>query len=256
MTSAKNSTKSVYKHVAGIPKAVLTEKTQDGTTIAVDNCYIQNAAIGWKQPNGFYYPPTFHSSNLFFDNVDIRHYVIVPQFAGNTYKTDAGQVAKRYCAPPRDALFNNYSAIDRQTILTDDDGSLTGYKNTISINTDNFFRAPIEGIECQSDGAVPEGGTARTSPYAMVTTVVYPDDAQFAQPPGKFQRVCWKDPKPEGSEAGRVRTRIRIGTPSAAMRAVLAFHSTACIRQGQERWKGSAESRNFILRSFLGLYQE
>jgi len=193
----KDSTKSVYKDVVGIPKAVLTEKTQDGTTIAAGNCYIQNAAIGWKQPNGFYYPPTFHSSNLFFDNVDIRHYVIVPQFAGNTYKTDAGQVAKRYCAPSGDALFNNYSAIDRQTILTDDDGSLTGYKNTISINTDNFFRAPIEGIECQSDGAVPEGGTARTSPYAMVTTVVYPDDAQFAQPPGEFGRVCRNDPTPD-----------------------------------------------------------
>ena len=76
-------------------------------------------------------------------------------------------------------MFNSFSAIDRQTILTDDDGSLTGYKNTISINTDDFFRAPVEGIECQSDGAVPEGGTARTSPYAMVTTVVYPDDAQY-----------------------------------------------------------------------------
>ena len=34
----------------------------------------------------------------------------------------------------------------------------------------------------------------------MVTTVVYPDDAQFAQPPGKFQRVCWKDPKPERAD--------------------------------------------------------
>jgi hypothetical protein len=178
----KDSTASVYKHVGGIPKAVLADKTQDGKTIATGNCYIQNAAIGWKQPNGFYYPPTFHSRNLFFDNVDIRHYVIVPQFAGNTYKTDVGQVAKRYCAPLRPGLFNNYSANDRQTILTDDDGSLTGYANTISINTDDFFRAPVEGIECQSDGAVPEGGTARTSPYQMVTTVVYPDDAQHNAP--------------------------------------------------------------------------
>jgi hypothetical protein len=75
-------------------------------------------------------------------------------------------------------MFSGFSAIDRQTILTDDDGSLTGYKNTISINTDDFFRAPKEGIECQSDGAVPERGTARTSPYEMATTVVYPDDAR------------------------------------------------------------------------------
>ena len=168
-----DSAKSVYKNVAGIPKAVQA----DPNTIPAGACYIQNAAIAWKQPNGFYYPPTFHSRNLFFDNVDIRHYVIVPQFLANTYKTDADQVNKRYCAPLNPALFNGFSANDRQTILTDDDGSLTGYPNTTSINTDDFFRAPVEGIECQSDGAVPEGGTARTSPYQMVTTVVYPDAA-------------------------------------------------------------------------------
>ena len=27
-------------------------------------CVLPNAAIGWKQPNGFYYPPAFHSKNL------------------------------------------------------------------------------------------------------------------------------------------------------------------------------------------------
>ena len=32
-------------------------------------CYLPNAAIGWKQPNGFYYPPAFHSNNLFFKKV-------------------------------------------------------------------------------------------------------------------------------------------------------------------------------------------
>ena len=25
--------------------------------------YLPNAAIGWKQPNGFYYPPAFHSKS-------------------------------------------------------------------------------------------------------------------------------------------------------------------------------------------------
>jgi hypothetical protein len=187
-----DAAKSVYKNVAGIPKAFRA----DPNTIPARACYIQNAAIAWKQPNGFYYPPTFHSRNLFFDNVDIRHYVIVPQFRSNTYKTDADQVKERYCAP-NPTLFNGFTANDRQTILTDDDGSLTGYPNTTSINTDDFFRAPVEGVECQSDGAVPEGGTERTSPYPMVTTVVYPDAARFAQPPGAFGRVCWKDPHPD-----------------------------------------------------------
>ncbi len=31
--------------------------------------------------------PAFHSMNLFFDNVDIRHYVIDPLFQPNTYIT-------------------------------------------------------------------------------------------------------------------------------------------------------------------------
>jgi hypothetical protein len=80
-------------------------------------------------------------------------------------------------------MFNGFSAIDRQTVLTDDDGSLTGYAKTISVNEDKFFTAPIEGIECQSDGDTVEGGTARMSPYDYVTTVVYPDSAQKVSPP-------------------------------------------------------------------------
>ena len=51
-------------------------------------CYMPNAAIGWKQPNGFYYPPAFHRTNLFFKDVDIRHYVIEPMFKANTYLTN------------------------------------------------------------------------------------------------------------------------------------------------------------------------
>ena len=95
-------------------------------------------------------------------------------------------------------MFNRFSAIDRQTELTDDDGSLTGYAKTSSVNDqDNFFTAPIDGLECQSDGAVPEGGTARTSPYDYVTTVVYPDDAQYPRRLRWFRgAVCWKNPNP------------------------------------------------------------
>ena len=26
-----------------------------------NDCILPNAAIAWKQPNGFYYPPAFHS---------------------------------------------------------------------------------------------------------------------------------------------------------------------------------------------------
>ena len=74
---------SIYNNQLGIPRAVNAAKN-----VAKDDCYIPNAAIAWKQPNGFYYPPTFHSRNLFFNNVDIRHYVIDPLFIPGTYQTD------------------------------------------------------------------------------------------------------------------------------------------------------------------------
>ncbi|MBI4382196.1 MAG: G8 domain-containing protein [candidate division NC10 bacterium] len=130
-------------------------------------CYMPNAAIGWKQPNGFYYPPAFHSTNLFFDDVDIRHFVIEPLFKPGTYTTDPDAVKKRYCNG-NDEMFTGFTDVDRQTELSDDDGSLTGYVNTISVNLDPFFNAPVETIECASDV------TAKTSPYDYVTSVVYP----------------------------------------------------------------------------------
>lgn len=143
-----------------------------------NQCYLPNAAIAWKQPNGFYYPPAFHSSNLYFrDNVDIRHFVIEPLFVPDgkfAFQSDDARVKTNYCTFALNnpegvgGSFGNFSAIDRQTILNDDDGSLTGLKNTISVNEDPFFNAPTETLECRSEE------TARTSPYDYVTTVVYP----------------------------------------------------------------------------------
>jgi hypothetical protein len=80
--------------------------------------------------------------------------------------------------------------------LSDDDGSLTGLVDTVSVNKDHFFNAPRETAECASDVAdnmpPPLGtcafgdselcATAKTSPYSYLTTVVYPDCAR--QPNG------------------------------------------------------------------------
>ena len=131
------------------------------------SCYMPNAAIGWKQPNGFYYPPAFHSDNLYFHNVDVRHYVTQPLFEGTSYKTDFALAQATYCNS-NDTMFSGFTDVDRQTELNDDDGSLTGWKDTISVNKDPFFSGPKEDIECASDL------TAKTSPYDYVTSVVYP----------------------------------------------------------------------------------
>lgn len=153
-------------------------------------CVLPNAAIGWKQPNGFYYPQAFHSQNLYFNNVDIRHLVIEPLWKPGTFDPDMELVAKNYCTF-NPGIFTGFTSIDRQTVLNDDDGSLTGLLSpldspekgeTISVNLDTFFDAPTEAPECRSFDLAnvdmsTTGGTAKTSPYQYVTTVVYPECA-------------------------------------------------------------------------------
>ena len=160
----------------GMPAWMYTRTIGIPIDKAANTCVLPNAAIGWKQPNGFYYPPGFHSRNLHFDNVDIRHYVLEPLWAPGTYTTIESEVRENYCTFPTENMFGNFSSVDRQTVVNDDDGSLTGLLSpiasnmgeTISVNLDPFFNAPIEAIECESFD------TAKTSPYEYHTTVVYP----------------------------------------------------------------------------------
>jgi hypothetical protein len=152
----------IYTRTIGIP----VNKTKN-------SCVLPNAAIGWKQPNGFFYPPAFHSEKLYFRNVDIRHYVLEPLWKAGTYETIDSQVQTDYCTFPATNMFGNFSSVDRQTVLNDDDGSLTGLLSssvteTISVNLDPFFNAPIEATECASFN------TAKTSPYEYLSTVLYP----------------------------------------------------------------------------------
>lgn len=158
-------------------------------------CYLPNAAIAWKQPNGFYYPPAFHSNNLWFSNVDIRHFVVEPLFLPiKPLDTDPFQqwqtkVDNRYCTHSIDMFSANFNNIDRQTVLNDDDGTLTGLLGaqggtkypSISINEDDFFNAPVTTPECLSDvGVIPNANptpfaTATTSPYEWLTTAIVAD---------------------------------------------------------------------------------
>ena len=183
--------------------------------VGKDAGYIPNAAIGWKQPNGFYYPPAFHSRNLFFSNVDIRHYVIEPLTVAGTYKTDTDQFKADYVGQSANTTgFDNWTDVDRQTELNDDDGSLTGFSNTISLNEDPYFRAPIQTAQCLSnlqvdpkDACAPQPTgknrisvpTARTSPYDHITTVIYPGCAVVQDssndPSADARAACNQDKK-------------------------------------------------------------
>jgi hypothetical protein len=161
--------------IIGVPAA---------STLGGGACYLPNAAIAWKQPNGFYYPPAFHSANLFFDNVDIRHYVIEPLFEPGTLIPDLEASESQYCNFNK-GMWNGFSDVDRQTELNDDDGSLTGLINTVSVNQDPFFNAPTEDVECRSDISANPAGTAKTSPYDYLTAVLYPDDCKNPPVDGK-----------------------------------------------------------------------
>jgi hypothetical protein len=168
-----------------------------------NNCILPNAAISWKQPNGFYYPPAFNSRNLFFNTdsnggrgVDIRHFVIDPLWQPGGFVPNTTAVMKAYCSwQPGD--FGNFTDVDRQTELTDLDGSLTGLLSktsagnepTISVNNDplsdpksplydsatssNFFNAPVITPECESSVAEATA-TVNTSPYEYATTAIFP----------------------------------------------------------------------------------
>lgn len=136
------------------------------------SCVLPNAAIGWKQPNGFFYPPAFHSTNLYFRDVDIHHYVTEPLWKPGSYITIEDQVREDFCSF-NNATFSSFSSVDRQTVVNDDDGSQTGlvsdaFTETISVNLDTFFNAPIEATQCKSFES------AKTSPYEYVSTVIYP----------------------------------------------------------------------------------
>jgi len=160
--SGPNQAGYMYTRIPGIRIDDVDKKT----------CILPNAAIGWKQPNGFFYPPAFHSLNLYFHDVDIHHYVTEPIWKPGTYVTIEDQVRDNFCSF-NNANFSSFSSVDRQTVVNDDDGSQTGllsndFMETISVNLDTFFNAPIEATQCRSFAS------AKTSPYEYVSTVIYP----------------------------------------------------------------------------------
>lgn len=182
-------------------------------------CYLPNAAIAWKQPNGFYYPPAFNSRKLWFENVDIRHFVVEPLFVFdpkdpyNPFVQNQTKIKTRYCTYNNDT-FNTFNHIDRQTVLNDDDGSLTGLlaiendpnhkkppvtRATISVNEDPYFNSPLITPECLSDkGVAPLNPnkrtfTAYTSPYEWLSTAITAGCAQAKPPETPNKAQCLDD---------------------------------------------------------------
>src|SRR5262249_8526359 len=128
------------------------------------------------------------------------------------FTTSQDKIKESYCTTTSD-MFDNFTDIDRQTELTDLDGSLTGLLAlpkdtpdqgpTISVNQDEFFSAPTETLECQSGEPTIDQGTAKTSPYEYVTTVIYPECAKTApiDPNNEDASTCYPDTTADWTKA-------------------------------------------------------
>ncbi|MBP7231854.1 MAG: G8 domain-containing protein [Syntrophaceae bacterium] len=169
------------KRGVGIPRA--KDKINEG------KCILPNAAIGWKQPNGFYYPPAFYSQNLYFNDVDLRHFIIIPLFDAGTYTVNEAKLKEQYCTynpdKPIDLFSESWTDIDRQTELNDIDGTLSGLANTISVNNDEFFSVPMQPDECLSEK------TCFQVPYDYITAVAFPDEAAGQSKPVDLGNSVW-----------------------------------------------------------------
>ena len=179
------------------------------TNQKTNNCVLPNAAIAWKQPNGFYYPPAFNSDNLVFNNVDIRHFVIEPLYLPGSFIENTPAIQDRYCTWDHNMFSASFTDIDRQTELTDNDGSLTGLTSndtqntptsgpTISVTQGTFFNAPLITDQCSTGQLPPDpvtsngaGATATTSPYEYLTTAIVAQCAVNGGPcSGNWANVC------------------------------------------------------------------
>lgn len=116
-------------------------------------------------------------------------------------------------------MLTAFTDIDRQTELSDDDGTLTGLRakpaglplrDTISVNEDDFFNAPVETPECASDAhlggepATEVPATAKTSPYEYVTTAMLADCAIGAT--GTVLNTCSTPEMTEACKTGDTRS--------------------------------------------------
>ena len=128
-----------------------------------------NAGIGWKQPNGFYYPPAFAFKETGFVKGSTRHNVF------DVYQQYAQQAAPDGSAPHAllsgspDDLYPGVTPIDFTTILNDLDGTLNGVKprtgnvRSSGLSNNHFYASPYQVAECNSFGT-------QTMPHEFVST--------------------------------------------------------------------------------------
>lgn len=116
---------------------------------------VVNVAVGWKQPNNFYYPPAFAFERSHFEGRTPRH---------NVLKGTASYTSGLPGMGPADIA----------TVLNDLDGTLNGMvweegaargAETTALSDNPFFNAPAMAMECMSFGC-------STIPNTIFSTVI------------------------------------------------------------------------------------
>lgn len=194
-----------------------------------------DAAIGWKQPNGFYYPPAFaHRASAFL--ADLPEGLPEPEAEDplNTcfsrgpedrFQTPAsrpgscrhnvfdrtrayikGETANPFGAPTvwaPDANPLTSTPIDFSTILVDLDGTLTGARGRLSgvdrpMPTSSVSRNTFFDAPAQSPECLSYG--VQTSPYGFVTTLLAPIAGPARDGDTHVDVVEWSGPPPVAGE--------------------------------------------------------
>ena len=165
--------------------------------------WVVDAAVGWKQPNGFYYPPAFAFRKTHFAKSPAapalpkkffpangehapteRHNVFDPGY-GYYQGSPTGNPGRLVLlgssttltppAPPQSPVWGldpTVTPIDFTTILNDLDGTLNGVvpsvgtsKRTAGLSNNYFYSTPGEDVECNSFGT-------NTIPHDFVSSIM------------------------------------------------------------------------------------
>ncbi|HEV8455755.1 MAG TPA: G8 domain-containing protein, partial [Gemmatimonadales bacterium] len=192
-----NFNRDVTQHLTDADKTFLSSYTaySQGFPATPKKRYEGDAALGWFKANQSAYPNATVSKGLTFDNVDIRHQIF----------TQA-------------VNYGDFQDGDRNTVIIDEDGSLTGFAvlssadqrvrgaHPVSLNNLGFNQAGNSVDEClaegQQDTDVEARPTSLISPYGVATLELQANfppstgpDPNPAQPATKQRMTFSKDSK-------------------------------------------------------------
>ena len=211
-----------------LPCGIYSGSTQPRSEANPDHMVVIDAAVGWKQPNGFYYPPAFtYRRNAFLKTLPTglpdddptgplnQCYAAEPDQNPEDLKELPGSCRHNVIDRTRDYVQGNMlalnaadptfftaagntlpvSTIDFSTVLIDVDASLTGATGKVdgvsgAVPTTSVSRNEFFDAPSQSPECLAFG--VQTTPYKAVTSVVAPLAASAASADTSIDSSVWR----------------------------------------------------------------